>query len=128
MPSAANLRDDTRLAHHCLQFPATRLRLLFVFSPHLLVSAESHASFLACRIELPEPQEVSMWRDFAACVNASRSAERAVQQRDEAVPPSLQKGSSAASSAWWVQVARDTQQVVHAIVQSMKQNCAPVQV
>eukprot|EP00983_Pelagomonas_calceolata_P046325 1140108-Pelagomonas_calceolata.AAC.3 len=81
----------------------------------------SISSFLAgCRVDLTEPQEVLMWRDFAACVHADAAVQRVVRH------PTLTNGSSDTTSAWWVKVAQDTQRVVHAIAESMKQGCKPV--
>lgn len=74
-------------------------------------------------MDLPEPQEVVMWRDFAACVHACGSpASQAI------IPPSLERGSVDATSVWWAKVAEDTQRVVHAVGESMKQGCKPVKV
>uniref|UniRef100_A0A7S3QUH3 Gfo/Idh/MocA-like oxidoreductase N-terminal domain-containing protein n=1 Tax=Dunaliella tertiolecta TaxID=3047 RepID=A0A7S3QUH3_DUNTE len=72
------------------------------------------------KVDLTEPQEVLMWRDFAACVHADAAVQRVVRH------PTLTNGSSDTTSAWWVKVAQDTQRVVHAIAESMKQGCKPV--
>ena len=85
----------------------------------------SFLCFLTNRVDLPEPQEVQMWRDFAACVHACGSPAYASQTIN---PPSLERGSVDATSAWWAKVAEDTQRVVFAVGESMKQGCKPVQV
>lgn len=77
-------------------------------------------SCLLYRVDLAEPQEVSMWRAFARCVHASRAP--------GAKPAAAGAQPAYGSIEWWAKVAQDTQRVVHAIATSLKQDCKVVKV
>ncbi len=75
----------------------------------LLLPLAAFRFILLLQVPLPKPQETLMWEEFARCVVA-------IKDRGEKPNPK------------WMQLARDTQQVVLAVDASLKRGGAPIRV